>query len=193
MASALAPSFEALVTLRFLAGCGIGGNMPCAMTLFSEFLTREARGRLMQLVVLCSPLGLFTVGLAQVLLLDAMGWRWLVAILSVPSALSLACAGWLHESPRWLLLQGQGNVEGARRVLRSMHPTGHEAQNIEPVMAALARLAQRDRNMGDVPHSIWEAGMRHITAVLWAVWVLAEAASASLGVWLPTILLSKLT
>ena len=166
----------------------IAGNMPVATTLFSEFVSSQSRGRLMQLIVMCSPLGLLTVAITQMLLLDALGWRWLIFILSLPSSVALAMAwgcDWVQESPRWLLTQGE--EAAARHILETwMH-----IEASEPVLVALARV----QSPRIEPAQDGVCGLTYCakTTLVWAVWFFAEASSASLGVWLPTLLLARMS
>ena len=44
-ATALAPSFAALLALRLLTGIGVGGTLPVDYAMMAEFLPLERRGR----------------------------------------------------------------------------------------------------------------------------------------------------
>src|ERR1041385_4351402 len=52
-------SLEALLVLRFLAGVGLGGAMPNAATLASEYVPRRQRPSAVTMTIVCIPLGGF--------------------------------------------------------------------------------------------------------------------------------------
>ncbi len=61
--SGIAPNFGLLLLFRFLTGLGLGGELPAASTLVSEFSPAKARGRMV------------------VLLESFWAWGWIVAAL----------------------------------------------------------------------------------------------------------------
>ena len=48
--SALAPSYWALIGLRFLLGFGVGGDCPVSAVMVREYANREDRGKLVVMV-----------------------------------------------------------------------------------------------------------------------------------------------
>ncbi|GLI67820.1 hypothetical protein VaNZ11_012101 [Volvox africanus] len=108
LASALAPSFIWLVILRLLVGCGLVGVLPM-YTLLEEWLPRDSGGKGKWLVALQVWWSIGTVleGLLALWLLNAYGWRVLLAASSVPLACILAALPWVPESPHYLAATGR--------------------------------------------------------------------------------------
>jgi len=92
-----------LTALRFVAGLGLGGAMPNAAALASEYVPLRRRPFAVTLTVVCIPLGGTLAGLTGAVILPAYGWR---ALFFVGGALPLVLAAllWkmLPESPRYL-------------------------------------------------------------------------------------------
>jgi AAHS family 4-hydroxybenzoate transporter-like MFS transporter len=102
-ALALTNSIEMLALLRFLAGLGLGGAMPNAATLASEYAPLRHRPLAVTLTIVSIPLGGALAGELAAIVIPAQGWRMLFALCG---GLSVAIAGvlWvlLPESPRYL-------------------------------------------------------------------------------------------
>jgi AAHS family 4-hydroxybenzoate transporter-like MFS transporter len=92
-----------LMALRFVAGLGLGGAMPNAAALASEYVPLRRRPFAVTLTVVCIPLGGTLAGLTGAVILPAYGWR---ALFFIGGALPLILAAllWkvLPESPRYL-------------------------------------------------------------------------------------------
>jgi AAHS family 4-hydroxybenzoate transporter-like MFS transporter len=100
---AFANSIPMLVTLRFLAGLGLGGAMPSATAIVSEYVPRRKRPVAVTLTVICVPLGGAFAGWIGGYILPRYGWR---VLFGVGGALPLVLAALLFkvlpESPRYL-------------------------------------------------------------------------------------------
>jgi AAHS family 4-hydroxybenzoate transporter-like MFS transporter len=92
-----------LAALRFLAGLGLGGAMPNAAALSSEYVPLRHRAFAVTLTIVCIPLGGTLAGMAGAAVLPAYGWRMLFLIGGlVPLLLALVLLKVLPESPRFL-------------------------------------------------------------------------------------------
>ena len=92
-----------MAILRFVAGLGLGGAMPNATALVSEYVPRHRRAFAVTLTVVCIPLGGTVAGLVGAQLLPAFGWRALFGFGgALPIALGLFLLWLLPESPRYL-------------------------------------------------------------------------------------------
>ena len=96
-------SIGALALVRFLVGLGLGGAMPNATALSSEFVPRRFRPFAVTLTIVCIPLGGTVAGLFTQRALPALGWRGLFMVGGlVPFAVAFLLMIWLPESPRFL-------------------------------------------------------------------------------------------
>jgi AAHS family 4-hydroxybenzoate transporter-like MFS transporter len=102
-AAALVESLWALGALRFLAGLGLGGAMPNAAALASEFVPRRYRPFAITLTIVCVPLGGTLAALVAGYVMPIFGWRRLFAIGGVlPLVAAAVLMRFLPESPRYL-------------------------------------------------------------------------------------------
>lgn len=119
LASALASNTVELALLRFAAGLGLGGCLPPALALLTEFVPGRRRGIAISSAILCSPLGIAFAGLFAMYLVPLGGWK---AMFLLGGLLPLGLAalfGWLlPESPafeagqtvRRAVAQGRGGA-----------------------------------------------------------------------------------
>jgi AAHS family 4-hydroxybenzoate transporter-like MFS transporter len=95
-----------LTVLRFFAGLGLGGAMPNAAALASEYVPLRRRPFAVTLTIVCIPIGGTLAGFTGALVLPAYGWR---ALFLIGGTLPLVLAAllWtiLPESPRYLARQ----------------------------------------------------------------------------------------
>lgn len=103
LAAAAAQNLTTLAVLRFLAGLGLGGAMPNAAALASEFVPGRSRAFAVTLAIVCVPLGgMLAATLAEVLL-PALGWRGLFVAGGVLPLIAVAgLVKVLPESPQFL-------------------------------------------------------------------------------------------
>jgi MFS transporter, AAHS family, 4-hydroxybenzoate transporter len=103
MMLAFANSITMLAVLKFLSGLGLGGAMPNAAALSSEYVPRRHRPFAVTLTVVCIPLGGSLAGFVGGLILPTWGWRALFVIGGIfPLVLAAILFKVLPESPRFL-------------------------------------------------------------------------------------------
>jgi MFS transporter, AAHS family, 4-hydroxybenzoate transporter len=92
-----------LGVLRLLTGLGLGGALPNAAALASEYVPRRHRAFAVTLTIVCVPLGGALAGVLGLRIVPALGWRALYAVGGViPLAAALLLLRLLPESPRFL-------------------------------------------------------------------------------------------
>ncbi|HMB72328.1 MAG TPA: sugar porter family MFS transporter, partial [Gammaproteobacteria bacterium] len=112
---------------RFVGGLGVGISSIAAPAYISEIAPPAVRGRLVALYQFQIVFGILVAylsnfGLTTALALD---WRWMLGIEALPALAYLLLVVRVPESPRWLLLRRDDEVE-ARRVLASIDAEGVE-------------------------------------------------------------------
>ena len=107
-----------LIVTRFLAGIGIGAELPLVDAYLSELLPARHRGRYTAWAYTLGFIGVPAAGfLARMLVprqpLGIDGWRWMFVAGSLGAAIVWALRAKLPESPRWL--ESVGTHRGGRR------------------------------------------------------------------------------
>ncbi|KAH6817287.1 Major facilitator superfamily protein [Perilla frutescens var. frutescens] len=112
--SALSPNYMSLLVLRCIAGFGLGG-MHIVTSWFLEFIPVPNRGVWMIVFSSFWTIGtIFEAGLAWIVMPN-FGWRWLLALSSVPCFIVLLLYGLIPESPRFLCMKGR--IKEAHNIL----------------------------------------------------------------------------
>jgi len=129
----MANSIETLIVLRFLAGLGLGGAMPTATAISSEYVPRRQRPVAVTLTVICIPLGGAFAGWIGGYILPRYGWR---VLFGVGGALPLLLAAFLFfvlpESPRYMASL-QSRWAELRTLLKKLgHTVPEDAAFIDP-------------------------------------------------------------
>lgn len=181
-------SFASLVALRVLVGIGLGGELPVAAALVSEFAPAKARGRLVCLLESFWAFGWAAAALiADLLARWSTGrglpfpWRFAFFIGALPALYVFVLRRSLPESPRYLM--ATGNTAAAEAVVRAVEagsgqPHGAPLQPEPP--APPARLAD-----------LFAPALRRRTAVLWALWFAMAFSFYGLFIWLPTLMVTR--
>jgi MFS transporter, AAHS family, 4-hydroxybenzoate transporter len=135
-----ATSVEILGVLRFFAGLGLGGAMPNAAALSSEYVPRRHRAFAVTATVVCIPLGGTLAGLMGAEILPRYGWRTLFLVCGIVP-LVLAAILWvvLPESPRYLARNRERWAELAALLRRLGHDVPADAVFEDAREKAVAR------------------------------------------------------
>ncbi|XP_039253731.1 synaptic vesicle 2-related protein-like [Styela clava] len=173
--SAFSPNYVWILLLRGLVGFGVGG-VPQSVTLYSEFLPQKSRATAIVLVEVFWAIGTCFEVLLALLVMPTLGWRWLLALSSLPLLLfSLACK-WLPESARYNVLSG--HPDRAIITLKEI-----AAQNGTTLPAGKLMCGQQEKR-GRLEDLFKNAEMTKTTVLLWLIWL--NCAFAYYGVVLMT-------
>jgi AAHS family 4-hydroxybenzoate transporter-like MFS transporter len=141
----LAGGFLTLALLRFFAGLGLGGAMPNAAALSSEYVPRRHRPFAVTLTIVCIPLGGTLAGLMGSEILPRFGWRALFLVGGVvPLVLGAVLFKVLPESPRYLARHRERWRELGVLLRRLGHHVPPDASFMDPAEKAVARVSVRE-------------------------------------------------
>jgi AAHS family 4-hydroxybenzoate transporter-like MFS transporter len=172
--SAFAHDMPALLALRFLTGLGLGGAMPTAITLTSEYCPQRRRASLVTLMFCGFTIGSAVGGAVAGQLLPTVGWRGILVIGGVlPLVLAPVLVALLPESLRWLVLRGRDGGAIAARIAGTTVP---------PLRVDAAALP------GSPVIQLFRPGLVGGTLLLWVTFFMSLLIIYLLSSWLPTIL-----
>lgn len=193
-ASALATSVAVLIVLRFIVGLGLGGELPVASTLVSEYAPRAIRGRMVVALEAFWAVGWLAAALIGFFVVpaDANGWRWALAAGVLPTVYAVYARWGLPESVRFLEKKGR-HSEAERAVREYEESAGVPAPSAESIAAA--ETAPAPGSAGWAPSgptsSIWAPELRVRTAALWAVWFCINLSYYGAFIWIPSLLVGR--
>ena len=181
--TATAHSVEALTTFRVLTGLGMGGAMPNAIALTSEYMPRRRRAAAVTSMICGFSLGAALGGFVAASLIPRFGWE-SVFIVGGGLPILIAAAGFLllPESIRFLLVKG-GEDERARRYLARMAPGAVLPRDLSP------GLDEQPSGAGAfLVKQLFTEGRAATTALIWVVYSMNLLNLYFLTSWLPTII-----
>jgi putative MFS transporter len=178
-----------LIATRFLAGIGIGAELPLVDAYLSELLPARHRGRYTAWAYTLGFLGIPIAGfLARVLVprhpLGIDGWRWMFVAGSLGAAIVWVTRSRLPESPRWL--ESAGRTSEAEAIVARME---REAAALGPLSAPEAGdTAQAGRARFS---TIFSTPYRGRTLMLCVFHVFQTVGYYGFGTLVPTVLAAK--
>ncbi len=176
--SALATGAAVLMLLRFLAGLGLGGELPVASTLVSEFSPARRRGMLVVLLESFWAYGSVLAALIGFLVVPTLGWRIAFLIGALPALYVFILRRGVPESPRYLVSRGR-YAEAEAVVHQVANESGERAPQTAAAPASTA--SQSPVRMRELfsPHYL------NRTVVLWVLWATMNFSYYGIFLWLP--------
>jgi MFS transporter, AAHS family, 4-hydroxybenzoate transporter len=182
VACAFAGSLWGLVTLRFLTGLGLGGAMPNAITLTSEYCPAKQRSLLVTTMFCGFTIGSALGGLTSANLVEAHGWRSALLAGGVfPLALVPLLLWRLPESVRYLVLSGK-HPDRVVTTLRRIAQASNVPQG--------ATFVADDHSPGSPVGHLFKPELVRGTLLLWVTFFMSLLVIYTLSSWLPTLLRS---
>jgi AAHS family 4-hydroxybenzoate transporter-like MFS transporter len=182
-AVALVESLWALGVLRFLAGLGLGGAMPNAAALASEYVPRRHRPFAITLTIVCVPLGGTLAALVAGYVLPNMesgGWRTLFAIGgTLPLVVVVVLLRFLPESPRFLAR----HTDRWPELERILHQIGHAV----PPGSRFVDLGEKAVARASIG-ALFTIDFRRDTLALWGAMFACMLAVYTAFNWVPSML-----
>ncbi|MBO2945576.1 MFS transporter [Paenibacillus sp. F411] len=114
--SALATGFAVLCILRFVAGIGLGGELPVAATLVSESMPVEDRGRSVVLLESFWAAGWILSALIAYFIIPDYGWRMAFVIGALPAFYALYLRRAIEDSPRYVKQKAARRLSLSERI-----------------------------------------------------------------------------
>ena len=185
---AVAWNYESLLVFRFLVGFGLGGELPVAATLMSEYAPARLRGRFIVLLESFWGLGWLVAACIAYLLIPVLGWQAAFFIGALPALYVFLLRLHMPESIRYLLAKGR--VDEAKAIVRDI-----ERQLRLPERPFLDQLAPHRVRAEQVEtpgfSALWSKGMRRRTVMLWLAWFGIVFSYYGIFMWLPSMVFAQ--
>ena len=181
--SAIAPTFETLLAARVVAGLGLGGELPVASTLVSQFSPRAQRGRMIVLLESFWAYGTLAAGLIAVFVIPAYGWRWAFVVGALPALYVAYLRSALPESPRYLAEKGR--TAEADAVVRRVERSGGGA--LLTLAPAVAPARSGRTSIGE----LFAPAYLRRTVMLWILWFGITLTYYGMFLYVPSLLVAR--
>ena len=182
---AVAWSYESLLIFRFLVGFGLGGELPVAATLMSEYAPSHLRGRFIVLLESFWGLGWLVAALISYLLIPKFGWQVAFIIGALPALYVFLIRLHMPESIRYLI--SKGKVEKARQIILSL----------EKKLGVASKPFDKEFLDEATPifklnvFTLWNKIFRVRTLMLWIAWFGIVFSYYGIFMWLPSIVFAQ--
>jgi AAHS family 4-hydroxybenzoate transporter-like MFS transporter len=172
---------NALLAIRFLTGLGLGGAMPNAIALTSEYSPHRRRATMVMIMFCGFSVGAALGGLLAAAIIPQFGWRSVFVVGGVaPLLLVPILALRLPESARFLALTGRAN-ERVAELLCCINPKAG--------FAPATQFVVQEPGLAGVPVlHLFKSGRTIPTLLLWVVFFMSLLDLYLLSNWLPTVL-----
>src|SRR5712692_6954491 len=170
-----------LLAIRFLTGLGLGGAMPNAIAMTSEFNPRRRRATMVMIMFCGFSVGAALGGLLAAALIPQFGWRSVFVVGgAAPLLLVPFLALRLPESVRFLALTGRANA-GVAQLLGLINP--------KAAFAPATQFVIDEPGLAGIPVlHLFRDGRTLVTLLLWVVFFMSLLDLYFLSNWLPTVL-----
>src|SRR5712672_946172 len=181
LVTAFVQDVNTLLAIRFLTGLGLGGAMPNAIAMTSEFNPRRRRATMVMIMFCGFSVGAALGGLLAAALIPQFGWRSVFVVGGVaPLLLVPILALRLPESVRFLALTGRAH----ERVAELLGFIGPRA-----VFAPATQFVVHEPELAGIPVlHLFRDGRTLVTLLLWVVFFMSLLDLYFLSNWLPTVL-----
>lgn len=177
-------NYQSLLIFRFLVGFGLGGELPVAATLVSEYAPSRVRGRFIVLLESFWGLGWIAAACIAYFFIPVYGWRMAFALGAVPAVYVFLIRLHMPESVRYLL--SRGKVEEARNIVitleRKLHvpvfPFNDAVEKLPPATTVSFR-------------ELWKKPYMKRTIMLWLVWFGINFSYYGIFMWLPSLVFQQ--
>jgi MFS transporter, AAHS family, 4-hydroxybenzoate transporter len=178
--TAFVQDVNSLLAIRFLTGLGLGGAMPNAIAMTSEFNPRRRRATMVMIMFCGFSVGAALGGFLAAALIPQFGWRSVFVVGgAVPLLLVPILALRLPESVRFLVLTGRADA----RVAELLGLIGPKA-----VFAPATRFVVHEPELPGLPVlHLFSNGRTLVTLLLWVVFFMSLLDLYFLSSWLPTV------
>jgi MFS transporter, AAHS family, 4-hydroxybenzoate transporter len=186
--TATAQSVESLMAWRAITGLGMGGAMPNAIALTSEYMPQRRRAGAVTMMICGFSLGAAVGGFVAASIIPVFGWPSVFVVGGImPIAIAMASFVVLPESIRFLLVRG-GKESLARAYLSRMAPAEAVAGPLSPGSdeSTSTRLGAGTGRF--IVAELFSNGRALATILIWVIYFMNLLNLYFLNSWLPTII-----
>ena len=181
---ALSWNYQSLLVFRFLVGFGLGGELPVAATLVSEYAPSRVRGRFIVLLESFWGLGWIAAACIAYFFIPLYGWRMAFLIGALPALYVCLVRMHMPESVRYLLAHGR--VGEARQIVvsleRQLHVPVAPFVSEKETVPVVAKASFRE---------LWKKPFASRTIMLWLVWFGINFSYYGIFMWLPSLVFQQ--
>ena len=176
----LAPDLTWLLVFRFVVGFGLGGQLPVAVSLVSEYVPARVRGRFIVLLESFWGLGWLLAALVAFFVIPAYGWQIAFILCGIPALYVFYIWRKIPESIPYLI--NRGRIEEAHKIVCRL-----EKEAGIPVVEKIEVAPVAEKHNVSFTQ-LWSRGLAKRTIMLWLIWFGIVYSYYGIFTWLPSLL-----
>lgn len=184
--SGFAMNYPMLLVLRFCTGFGLGGELPAASTLISEYSPKKIRGRNVIILESFWAWGWILAALVAYLLIPVYGWRVAFWVGAVPALFAAYLRKAVPESPRYL--ETVGRHEEADHLVSMMEKQA-DLKSLPEQPEEYAQIKETKSGLSLI--ELWSPKYFRTTIVLWIIWIGINFGYYGFVLWTPSLLMAQ--
>ena len=182
-ACAFAPNLTWLLVCRFIVGLGLGGQLPVAVTLVSEYIPAHVRGRFIVLLESFWGLGWLVAALVSYFVIPKFDWHAAFLIGGFPALYAIVIWKMVPESIPYLI--NRERFDEAHTLVKKI-----EAQcGVEVVEIFQVKPVAQKQNI--TFSQLWSGIFVRRTLMLWLIWFGIVYSYYGIFTWLPSLLVKE--
>ena len=182
-ACAFAPNLTWLLVFRFIVGLGLGGQLPVAVTLVSEYIPAQVRGRFIVLLESFWGLGWLCAALVAYFEIPKFGWHMTFLMAGIPALYAIVIWFKVPESIPYLINRGR-IVEAHALVQQIERQCG-----VEVIEHIIVKPVAEKKNVSFT--QLWSGAFARRTLMLWLIWFGIVYSYYGIFTWLPSLLVKQ--
>ncbi|WP_151796805.1 niacin transporter NiaP [Acinetobacter soli] len=182
-ACAFAPNLTWLLVFRFVVGIGLGGQLPVAVTLVSEYIPSHVRGRFIVLLESFWGLGWLVAALVSYFVIPKFGWQIAFLMGGLPALYVYVIIKKIPESIPYLI--NRGRIDEAHELVQEI-----ERQASVPVIEHLVVKPVAEKQRVSFKQ-IWSGAFARRSLMLWLIWFGIVFSYYGIFTWLPSLLVKQ--
>ncbi|MBV6551244.1 niacin transporter NiaP [Acinetobacter soli] len=182
-ACAFAPNLTWLLVFRFIVGVGLGGQLPVAVTLVSEYIPSHVRGRFIVLLESFWGLGWLVAALVSYFVIPKFGWQIAFLMGGLPALYVYVIIKKIPESIPYLI--NRGRIDEAHELVQEI-----ERQAGVPVIEHLVVKPVAEKQRVSFKQ-LWSGAFARRSLMLWLIWFGIVFSYYGIFTWLPSLLVKQ--
>ncbi|WND06203.1 niacin transporter NiaP [Acinetobacter soli] len=182
-ACAFAPNLTGLLVFRFIVGVGLGGQLPVAVTLVSEYIPSHVRGRFIVLLESFWGLGWLVAALVSYFVIPKFGWQIAFLMGGLPALYVYVIIKKIPESIPYLI--NRGRIDEAHELVQEI-----ERQAGVPVIEHLVVKPVAEKQRVSFKQ-LWSGAFARRSLMLWLIWFGIVFSYYGIFTWLPSLLVKQ--
>ena len=182
-ACAFAPNLTWLLVFRFIVGLGLGGQLPVAVTLVSEYIPAQVRGRFIVLLESFWGLGWLCAALVAYFVIPKFDWHMAFLIGGIPALYAIVIWFKVPESIPYLINRGR-IVEAHALVQQIERQCG-----VDVIEHIVVKPVAEKKTVSFT--QLWSGAFARRTLMLWLIWFGIVYSYYGIFTWLPSLLVKQ--